>query len=506
MENVNVRLRYVLSPSHLHEFKSPDRITSQTPLMSLHIPDQKLGSHSNTGSSSHKFMIKGRQSGGIHRGHAWIFRAESHDTMLAWYDDIKNLTEKTGEERNAYIRQHARSVSAGSNKALSSSDDGVMDEDEADQVPYSTTASQRDLSPAVVQRPQRPSPGGRFPSAIATDRTSQVMLPPSSPSSSEGHDFVARSETPPGPPLPHKVLSVPAHTGDETSVTGHKSDGMSAKRGLPGQTETHPRDSYTPISQVQEYNGLSVNQGPLPVEYPGSEYYTDPVRAEGVGSDGPGLVSYGALPSSQPKSESIPRSFTPQPSRHDSQYGDWMAPAAGAGGLAFGAGSVAAYKHHQEQKGKGKERESGNRIEQVQTVEPTTLDQVPAATNTRQEPESEPAGVEPSVYPTPTSTQPLPPNVAWATESMGSVVEPDQIRSTDATLTAADHSRSAPFATQGLSPVAEQPGPGLTNDPAAPIKALANRPILKSHASVATISDLHVPGEYPRTNTGTEKD
>lgn len=526
MGNVNVRLRYVLSPSHLHEFKSPDRITSQTPLMSLHIPDQKLGSHSNTGSSSHKFMIKGRQSGGIHRGHAWIFRAESHDTMLAWYDDIKNLTEKTGEERNAYIRQHARSLSAGSNKALSSSDDGVLDEDEADQVPYSATASQRDLSPAVVQRPERPSPGGRFPSAIAIDRTSQVVLPPSSPSSSEGHDFVARSESPSGPPLPLKVLSVLAHTGDETSVPGPIGDktsvpgpkgdetsvpgpvggGMSAGGGIHGQTETNPRDSYPLVPQTQESNGLAVNQGPLPVEYPGSEYYTDPVRAEGVSSDGPGLVSYGAFPSSQPQSESIPRSSIPPPSRHDSEYGDWMAPAAGAGGLAFGAGSVAAYKHHQEPKGKGKERENGNQNEQVQPAEPTTLDQVPAATTQRQVPESEPAGVEPSVYPIPTSTQPLPPNVAWATENMGSVVEPDQIRSTNATPTAADNSSSAPFATQGLSPVAEQPAPGLTNDPAAPIKALANRPILKSHASVTTISDLHVPGEYPRTHIATEKD
>ena len=116
--------RYVLSSTHLHEFKSPDRIMSQAPVMSLYLADQKLGSHSGADSSSHKFMLKGRQTGGVHRGHAWVFRAESYDTMLAWFEDIKNLTEKTGEERTAFIRQHARSVSAGSNKAPSVSDDG----------------------------------------------------------------------------------------------------------------------------------------------------------------------------------------------------------------------------------------------------------------------------------------------------------------------------------------------------------------------------------------------
>ncbi|KAI5286563.1 hypothetical protein KEM55_000265, partial [Ascosphaera atra] len=53
---------YVLSPTHLHEFRSADRIALQAPVMSLYLPDQKLGSHSNEDSSSHKFMLKGRQT------------------------------------------------------------------------------------------------------------------------------------------------------------------------------------------------------------------------------------------------------------------------------------------------------------------------------------------------------------------------------------------------------------------------------------------------------------
>lgn len=483
----------MLSPSHLHEFKSPDRITSQSPLMSLHLPDQKLGSHSNTESSSHKFMIKGRQSGGVHRGHAWVFRAESHDTMLAWYEDMKNLTEKTGEERTAFIRAHARSISAGSNKALSISDDGAMDEDEADQVPYSATASQQDLSP-VVQHVERPDPGGRFPSTITTDRNSQVVLPPSSPSSSEDPDHVARSDNFPGPPVPDNISNRQEQIGGDGAIP-------ETSRHL----ETHSPNDHTPIAQTHEYNSLLVNKGSLPAEFPGSEYYTNPVGAEGVSSDGPGLVSYGAQPPPQPPIEATPRPFVPQPSRHDSTYGDWMAPAAGAGGLAFGAGSVAAYKHHQEPKGKEREMNGENETGPVQPLERTGFDPDANFKSTRHEPER--TGIEAVFHPTTgsTSTPPIPSNAAWATESASSVVEPNQIIYSDGTTPRAADTRNPidPFVAQSPGQISDHTGPDdLSRDPAAPIKALANRPALTSHDSIVTISDLHVPGEYPRTNLG----
>lgn len=147
---------YVLSPTHLHEFKSADKIYSQPPVMSLYLPDQKLGSKSDVGSSSHKFMLKGRQSGSMHKGHNWVFRAESHDTMQAWFDDIQVLTERTPAERTAFVRKHARSVSGISDRGTVSSDG--MDEDEADAVPYSNDPSVTDTSPSV-NRPQRPVPG-----------------------------------------------------------------------------------------------------------------------------------------------------------------------------------------------------------------------------------------------------------------------------------------------------------------------------------------------------------
>ena len=201
--NTDLVSRYVLSATHLHEFKSPDRLNSQTPVMSLPLADQKLGSRSSGDSTSHKFMLKGRQSGGIHKSHAWVFRAESYDTMMAWYNDIKNLTEKTGIERDAFIRRtHARSLSGGSHHRSGSVSEGsAMDEDEADQVPYSAAASQVDHPvPKEQALPQRPKPGGRFPSNLNVHtRDSQIALAPSSPSENSGdRDIVAAAADLPG--------------------------------------------------------------------------------------------------------------------------------------------------------------------------------------------------------------------------------------------------------------------------------------------------------------------
>ncbi|KAL6709584.1 phosphatidylinositol 4,5-bisphosphate-binding protein [Coniothyrium glycines] len=150
---------YVLSPTHIHEFKSADRIYTQPPVMSLYLPDQKLGSKSQPGSSSHKFVVKGRQTGSMHRGHTWVFRAESYETMQAWYDDIKTLTEKTGEERNAFVRRHASVRSASAGSAHSASSDGGLEEDEADAIPYSANQSMKDQAIREPSpRPSRPSP------------------------------------------------------------------------------------------------------------------------------------------------------------------------------------------------------------------------------------------------------------------------------------------------------------------------------------------------------------
>ncbi|KAL2135680.1 hypothetical protein VTI74DRAFT_7361 [Chaetomium olivicolor] len=176
---------YVLSPTHLHEYKSADK--TQAPVMSLYLPEQKLGSHSAEGSSSNKFALKGRQTGSMHRGHTWVFRAESHDTMMAWYDDIKTLTERTPEERNLLMRATSRSVSRTSQRSSVSSD-GVDDDEEP---PFTATVA----SVNQQQRPdsmggRRPS-GGRFPSDIqvTAQRGLQAPVSPMSGNSVYGESF-----------------------------------------------------------------------------------------------------------------------------------------------------------------------------------------------------------------------------------------------------------------------------------------------------------------------------
>ncbi|KAI9822162.1 MAG: hypothetical protein M1832_003165 [Thelocarpon impressellum] len=209
---------YVLTSTHLHEFKSADRINIQLPVMSLYLPEQKLGTHSQPDSSSHKFMLKGRQTGAMHRGHSWVFRAESHDTMLAWYEDLRNLTEKTGAERNAFVRRHARSLSDGSQRAGSISSDGALDEDEADQVPYSASASSVSQAPPQP-KPQRPSPGGRFPSDLQIDRGLTAERSPSSESSDPDRDVIAAAVALHGSRVPG------AHGDAATEADAHERSG-----------------------------------------------------------------------------------------------------------------------------------------------------------------------------------------------------------------------------------------------------------------------------------------
>lgn len=173
--------RYVLSPTHLHEFKSADK--GQAPVMSLYLPEQKLGSHSQEGGSSQKFILKGRQTGGMHRGHTWVFRAESHDTMMAWYADLKVLTERSAEERNQMLIARGLSVRSGSgaSRRSTSSDAGVVDEE--DEEPFAA-GDAVDVSSRDGPE-KRPQAGGRFPSDIQVNaqRGVQVNGSPSTASS-----------------------------------------------------------------------------------------------------------------------------------------------------------------------------------------------------------------------------------------------------------------------------------------------------------------------------------
>ncbi|RKF83637.1 Phosphatidylinositol 4,5-bisphosphate-binding protein SLM1 [Golovinomyces cichoracearum] len=121
---------YVLTQTHLHEFNSADK--SQAPVISLNISEQKLRLPSIPDSTSNTFMLKGRQTGVMmHRECSWVFRCESHETMISWYEALKNLIEDSSQERNKYFPKFSRSSNAISQIAnsIGGSDGAVEDEE-----------------------------------------------------------------------------------------------------------------------------------------------------------------------------------------------------------------------------------------------------------------------------------------------------------------------------------------------------------------------------------------
>lgn len=168
-------------------------------------------------------MLKGRQTGAMHRGHAWVFRAESYDTMMAWFNDIASLNEKTGEARNAFVRNHVRSLSGNSIRPGSISSDGVMDEDEADQTPYSSQSAvlRRASSVKGDATAQRPSPGGRFPSDVQIDRHLQATMSLSSGESSGAREVLADAVALPGSGLPYETSQPPPNEMNSSSLPMH---------------------------------------------------------------------------------------------------------------------------------------------------------------------------------------------------------------------------------------------------------------------------------------------
>lgn len=95
---------YVLTATFLHEFKTADRKKDLLPVMSLPLDDIELEEHSKKDTNQYKFVLKkvGKLS-----SHKFIFRAETYDLMLAWYNDIKNLKNLSSPtSRGVYASKH----------------------------------------------------------------------------------------------------------------------------------------------------------------------------------------------------------------------------------------------------------------------------------------------------------------------------------------------------------------------------------------------------------------
>ncbi|KAI1338088.1 hypothetical protein F5Y15DRAFT_417140 [Xylariaceae sp. FL0016] len=253
---------YVLSPTHLHEFKSADK--TGIPVMSLYLPEQKLGSHSTEGGSSNKFILKGRQTGSMHRGHTWVFRAESHDTMMAWYEDIKALTEKSPEELSHFVKGHARTYSRSSQRSTSS--DGMVDED--DEEPFSVDPSVASPGSRHESVSSRPEPGGRFPSDIQVNaqRGMHVPLSPSSTGSGfQENEYTMRGAAPDGysdrdtvaaaSALPGSGLGEPYARNRNSTLIGQSYGNTSSVRMDQAPSHAAVIDSQARADGVNPYSG-----------------------------------------------------------------------------------------------------------------------------------------------------------------------------------------------------------------------------------------------------------
>ncbi|GAB1317300.1 phosphatidylinositol 4,5-bisphosphate-binding protein [Madurella fahalii] len=282
---------YVLSPTHLHEYKSADK--TQAPVMSLYLPEQKLGSHSQEGGSSNKFVLKGRQTGTMHRGHTWVFRAESHDTMMAWYDDIKTLTERTPEERSNLVRGNSRSISRTSQRSSISSD-GVADDDE--DPPFAATVASVNQQPKQDALSRRPS-GGRFPSDLQVNaqRGLQVPISPLSVSSGYGEtpdDYFTTESAPPGnqfgrqPPGTQEAGQAPRTQRSDlqyaTNIDGHSGGTNQVPRTV-GSIDNPALTGANTSTMYTNGDGLA-RAGPIPVPIPIAKQPQIPLQDDGLGA------------------------------------------------------------------------------------------------------------------------------------------------------------------------------------------------------------------------------
>ncbi|GAA5882391.1 hypothetical protein JCM1840_006481 [Sporobolomyces johnsonii] len=93
---------YILTPAgYLHEHLSSDLSKHPNPELSLFLPECTLGAPSNPHARSHKFHIEGKKAfgGGVGQKNglfamdaSFTFRARSHDEMLEWWNDCKQLS------------------------------------------------------------------------------------------------------------------------------------------------------------------------------------------------------------------------------------------------------------------------------------------------------------------------------------------------------------------------------------------------------------------------------
>jgi hypothetical protein len=407
---------------------------------------------------------------------------------MAWYDDIKTLTEKTGEERNAFVRSHhARSLSRSSTRSGSS--DGGLEEDEADQVPYS--ANQSIVNESVKEDPpMRPSPGGRFPSDIQSNRNLQAPLSPNSSGSSDvGLDITSASgglqaaHQYPSEPTNYDTFPPQQQSQVPYATQNAYADGYNSDHAYQQRTPTQERGSFysnpAPTNyqtQQNEYQPAPTNYQPAPTNYQTQQNEYQPALTN---YQPPPQNTYQPAPT-QNNYQAPPTQADPiqQLDRHDSNYGDWMAPA--AGGAAAGALGAAAYSRHQE---KDQHPAMNNISEGIPIGNPPSAIPVAVAGGYP----AIPLPMHEPIHTTTTTTSHIPVPVA---APQSAVSEGDSLATTPAT----QHKSFL----GGFEPVPAAVSTNASNGGPSTTEADQIFPRMQRTNTDFSVSDLHVPGEYPR--------
>lgn len=233
------------------------------------------------------------------------------------------------------------------------SSDG-LEEDEADQVPYSADAASLSEQNPVEAKPQRPQPGGRFPSDMNLPRSNDAPLSPSSDSSGRDTTLAAAA-------LPGSHTAGPSHAdygrSDEDpyrlrGIASHSPAATPAPATVVAPAKSYDEDQERYMSGPPARETYVVDQNPvpdqsyyLPGQQPASTYqqpaqtYQQPEPLQQYQQQAP-------IQPAQTYAAQDPASY-PAHERGHSSYGDWMAPAAlGAGA---GAAGTAAYNHYNNQ-------------------------------------------------------------------------------------------------------------------------------------------------------------
>lgn len=391
--------------------------------------------------------------------------------MLAWRDDIQNLIDKTGDERNAFVRRttsHRRSASTGSARSFSSGG-GDLDEDEADAVPFSATQSLVG-QPHEAEPQSRPSPGGRFPSDIQVDRHLQTTRATSSRSSSEvGLDVTTASGGLQGSYPPYMA----ADSAHDSVHQGYYNQ---------ASADANPYE-YNPNRAYQQ-------SAPPPLQQQDSYFEKNPPQHFAQETHQP----YDHVPPANTAPEIYqpqPRkNFVPPPEPSDrplSNYGDWMSPAAGAvGGAAAGALGADAYHRYQQ----GQQQQQPGE-EQQRNFQPPDI-----PTGTQPVPERHPDHTVPA-----NPTGALAPN-AVATGQENHIAPPLPVQNVG----------DQPFLGGAeVPPTASTSGPAINNVNlnGGPVLVPGTRQVVEDVPAPVkrtntdfSVSELHVPGEYPKGAAG----